>query len=263
MKYRIAFLLIISSVILTTSCSKFQKLLKSSDNELKYNKAIEFYEKEKYYKAQQLFDQILVFYRGTDKAEMISFYSANCYYKQDDYILGGYYFKTFSNTYPTSKYAEEAAYLSAYCSYLESPRASLDQSNTKDAINSLQLFINQFPNSDKVERCNALIDELRAKLEQKAIDIALLYYKMQDYKAAVVSLGNVLKEFPSTSKKEDVVFYLVQSNEQLAIKSIDSKKKERIQNAIEACDRYTTEFAQGKYFDQVILIKEKLQKSVK
>lgn len=263
MKYKIAFLLIISSVMLTTSCSKYQKLLKSTDNELKYNKAIEFYEAGKYYKAQQLFDQIMVVYRGTEKAELISYDYANCYYEQGDYILGGYYFRTFNSTYPMSKYAEEAAYLSAYCSYLESPRSSLDQSSTKDAINSLQLFINQFPSSDKVEKCNALIDELRAKLENKAIDIALLYYRMEDYKAAIVSFGNILKEYPSTSMKEDVVYYLVQSHEQLAINSIESKKQERIMSAIEACDRYTGEYPEGKYVQQVISIKQSLQKIVK
>lgn len=263
MKYKLAFLLIISSLLLTTSCSKYQKLLKSTDNELKYNKAIEFYEAGKYYKAQQLFDQIIVVYRGTDKAEVISYDYANCYYEQGDYILAGYYFRTFSTTFPLSKYAEEAAYRSAYCSYLESPRSSLDQSSTKDAINSLQLFINQYPGSDKVENCNALIDELRAKLEKKAIDIALLYYRMEDYKAAIVSFGNILKEYPSTSMKEDVVYYLAQSNEQLAVNSIESKKQERIQNAIEACDRYLSEFAEGKYKSEVISMKQSLQEIVK
>ena len=46
---------------------------------------------------EQLFDQILVSYRGTEKAELISYYSADCYYQQGDYILSGYYFKNFAN----------------------------------------------------------------------------------------------------------------------------------------------------------------------
>lgn len=263
MKLRIAFLLIISSVILTTSCSKYQKLLKSSDNELKYNKAIEYYQNKKYYKAQQLFDQILVSYRGTEKAELISYYSADCYYQQGDYILSGYYFKNFANNYPMSKLAEEAAYLSAYCNYLESPRSSLDQSNTKDAISSLQLFINQYPQSEKVEQCNILIDELRAKLEKKAIDIALLYFKMEDYKAAIVAFGNVLKEYPSTARKEEVVYNLVLSHQELALNSIDSKKQERLLAAIEACDSYTAEYPSGVYADKVAGIKSELKKIVK
>lgn len=252
--------MILSAVII--SCSPYQKLLKSSDNELKYTKALEYYEKKNYTQAQQLFDQVQAFYRGTDKAEKIAYYNAQCYYKQKDYILGGYYFKSFATNYSSSVFAEEALYLSAYCNYLDSPRSSLDQSSTTEAISSLQIFINQYPKSDRIPECNRLIDELRAKLEKKDIDIAMLYYKMSDYKASIVSLNNVLKDYPDTKSKEMILFSLLKTKYQYAVNSVYDKRIERLNTAMDAYDELIAGFPVGEYSEEALAIKKNILKAL-
>jgi outer membrane protein assembly factor BamD len=254
-------ILIISLVIV--SCSPYQKLLKGSDNELKYTKAMEFYEKGEYVKAQQLFEQIQAFFRGTEKAEKIAYYNAYCYYKQRDYILGGYYFRTFATNFSTSALAEEALYLSAYCSYLESPRSSLDQTSTVEAISSLQLFISQYPKSEKAPQCSKLIDELRAKLEKKDIDIALLYYKMEYYKAAIVSLNNVLKDYPDTKSKELILYSILIAKYDYAIKSVYNKRQERLNDALDAYNEYISGFPVGEYSEKALSVKNNISKELK
>jgi outer membrane protein assembly factor BamD len=244
------------------SCTPYSKLLKSSDNELKYTKSLEYYEKGNYKAAQQLFEQITAFYKGTDKAEKIAYYNANCYYKLKDYILGGYYFKSFSTNFSTSIYAEEALYMSAYCSYLESPRSSLDQTSTKEAISSLQVFINQYPKSGKVAECNKLIDELRAKLEKKDIDIAMMYYRMSDYKAAVVSLNNVLKDYPDTKSKELILYSILQAKYQYAINSVYDKRTERLNAASDAYDELAAGFPVGEFSEKALSIKKNISKEL-
>jgi len=258
-KMRLLFI-VFSAALLVTSCSKYQKLLKSSDNELKYSKAVEYYEKGEYYRAQQLFDVILVFFRGTEKAEKIAYMNAYCYYKQRDYILAGYYFNSFTSSFPNSQHAEECAFMSAYCNYHDSPISSLDQTNTQAAIASLQLFINQYPNSERIEQCNQLIDELRAKLEMKAFDIAMLYYKMRDYKAAIISLNNLLKEYPDTKQREKVLYSLLDAKYNYAVNSVPEKKKVRIADALEAYRVLQTEFPAGAYAGKAESIFKNLMK---
>jgi outer membrane protein assembly factor BamD len=255
----ILFSLLIFAIVLP-SCSKYQKLLKSSDNDLKYEKAISYYEKGEYYKAQQLFEQIYTFFRGTDKAEKISYLNSYCYYKQKDYIMGGYQFKSFSTSYPASKFAEECAYMSAYCSYLDSPRSSLDPTSTNDAIAALQLFINQHPQSERVEECNKLIDELRGKLEKKAYDIGTLYYKMADYKAAIVTFNNVLKDFPDSQNKENIQYQILQAKYDYALNSIESKKKERLNDALETSRSFMNDYPKGKYLSEAKGIEKNILK---
>lgn len=258
-KKLILFSLLVSMIVLS-SCSKYQKLLKSSDNDLKYEKAIAYYEKQEYFRAQQLFEQIYTFFRGTDKAEKISYLNSYCYYKQKDYIMGGYQFKSFASSYPSSKYAEECAYMSAYCSYLDSPRSSLDPTSTNDAIAAMQLFINQHPESERVEECNKLIDELRGKLETKAYSIAEMYYKMADYKAAIVSFNNLLKDFPESPQKENIMYEILLAKYDYAINSIESKKKDRLNDALETLHSLKIEYPNGEHSSQARNIEKNILK---
>ena len=75
-------------LILFASCSGFEKVVKSTDYELKYTEAKRYYDKGDYYRAQVLYDQIAPIYRGTAKADSIYYMQAMSYYMQKDYILG-------------------------------------------------------------------------------------------------------------------------------------------------------------------------------
>ncbi|GAB4281494.1 MAG: hypothetical protein Kow0068_05980 [Marinilabiliales bacterium] len=150
MKRYFYILLIIYSLAILTSCSEYQRILKSSDYNLKYTKGVEYYQKGDYFRALSLFEELTSIYKGTSKAEKIYFYYAYCHFYQGDYILAGYHFKNFARSYPLSKNKEEAEYMAAYCYYLNSPPASLDQSYTYKAIDELQLFVNKYPYSERV-----------------------------------------------------------------------------------------------------------------
>ncbi len=256
------FSLLILLLAVLTSCSKYQKLLKSTDNENKYEMAITYYEEKDYYRAIQLFDQLLPFFRGTEKAERMAYYYANAHYEQKDYILASYYFSQFSTNFPTSKNAEEAAYMSAYCNYLESPPSSLDQAVTLDAIKDLQLFINRYPKSERVAKANGLIDELRLKLESKALNIADLYFKMKDYKAAIINFQNLIKDFPDTRHREKAMFYIAKSYSFYADSSIDSKKGERYQLCSEAVDNFLANFPESSLNKEARQIQKNVQKQL-
>jgi outer membrane protein assembly factor BamD len=232
-------------VLLIAGCSKYQKLAKGTDSEAKYAAAIDYYEKKDYYHALQLFQQLINFYQGTDKAEKMQFYYAYCYYHQKDNVLASYYFKKFVNNYPRSAMAEEAMFMNAYCYYLDSPVSGLDQTNTYTAIKELQLFINFYPRSERVEEANRLIDERRAKLQRKDLDIANLYLKMKLYEAAITSYNNLLKEYPDSPYKEEVLFSVLKSKFYLAENSIASKKPERYQAALDSYNEFVFQFPES------------------
>jgi outer membrane protein assembly factor BamD len=238
-KYLI-FLLLITSFLM--SCSKYQKLLKSSDINHKYDMAIQYYNQQDYYKAVQLFEELLTYYRGTAKAEKIQYYYAYANYGMENYVLASFYFKNFATTYPNSELAEEAAFMSAYCYYLDSPASSLDPTNTYTAIKELQIFINQYPKSKRINECNELIDKLRQKLETKYFNIAKLYLNTSNYQAAVIAFNNVLKDYPDTKYKEQILFYILKANYQYAIQSVDTKKEERFNNTLQAYNNFKLNF---------------------
>lgn len=260
---RFLYLILILFAFQLISCSKYQKLLKSNDNNEKFERAITYYDHGDYYRAQQLFDQLINVYAGTDKVEKINYYYAYSYFKQDDYITASYYFKQFAKKFPNSKLAEECAYMSAYCQYMDSPKYNLDQTNTTESIKEFQLFINAYPQSERIPKCNELMDKLRGKLELKSFETAKLYFKMEDYKAAITTFNNVLRDFPDTPHREEIMFDIIKANYKYALKSIESKKKERYQAAIEAFDSFISAYPESSYLNQANIMQKNSLKFIK
>ncbi|MDD4142038.1 MAG: outer membrane protein assembly factor BamD [Bacteroidales bacterium] len=251
----IAFILLLSCVVTLPSCSNtktgFTKLLKSDDRDLMFNEAVAYYEKGSYVKALQLFDRIAVLVKGTDKEEPLNYYYAQCYYEQSDYVLANYYFKRYVSQFPFSRRADECAYLAAICKYMESSSYSLDPTPTTEAISELQSYINTYPQSDKIEMCNVYIDELRNKLEEKDYQIALMYYKMEEYKASVVCFNNILKDYPSTTHREEIMYRIVCAQYEFAKNSVTDKKKDRFKDVVTSYQKFLSAFPESKYLSIV------------
>lgn len=249
-------------VILLASCNNYSKIIKSGNNELKYETGMDLYEKGDYNRALMFFDLLRSVHRGTDKGEMLTYYTADCYYQMKDYQIASYYYKQYAQMYPRGEHAEEATYLSAYCNYLESPRESLDQTNTYLALKELQTFIDLYPLSPKVEDANKLMDDLRHKLEVKAYKVGVLYYRMGDYQAAITSFESLLDDYPDTDFKEDVLYSITKAYYTYADKSIFSKKAERYEKTIEAYNNLVFLFPESEYIEEVEPLRAKALENI-
>lgn len=248
-KYKIIIISLFSTLVF--SCSEYQKVMKSNDYNLKYKKAVELYNEGDYYRALSLFDELISIFKGTDKAEDLLYYYADCHYKQRDYVLGAYYFNNFAKTFPYSDKTKEAAYNAAYCYYLGSPRPSLDQSETYKAINAMQTYIDKYPQSKFVNDANNIIKELHNKLEEKAYENAKLYYKLENYHAATITLKNTIREFPDSKYREDMLYLIIKSTFLLAEMSIKIKQGERYQNTIDEYYVFIDEYPNSKHIKEI------------
>ena len=66
----------IMTLLFFASCSKYQKILKSTDLNLKFEKAVMYYEKEDFNRALPLFEELSTAFRGSAKAEEVNYYYA-------------------------------------------------------------------------------------------------------------------------------------------------------------------------------------------
>lgn len=255
--------LVAGLVILNFACNNYSKIIKSGNNEIKYETGIDLYEKGDFNKALQFFDILRAVHRGTEKGEKLTYYTANCYFQMKDYQIASYYYKQYVQMYPRSEHAEESAFLSAYCNYLESPRASLDQTNTYIALRELQSFIDMYSGSSKVEEAHRLMDDLRAKLEVKSYNIGMLYFKMGDYQAAITSFENLLDDYPDTDFKENVLYSITKAYYTYAEKSVFLKKDERYEKTIESYNNLLFLFPESEHLKEVEGINEKAHNNLK
>ncbi len=241
------FIYIALSTWLLASCSDFRKVMKSSSWEEKYKAALEYYEQKDYYRATVLLEDVLPIIRGTKTAEEAQFYYAYAHYYERKYILSAHYFKQFYETYSRSERAQEAMFMHAYSLYLDAPNPSLDQTSTAEAIQAIQRFINRYPYSEYKERAETVLAETRLKLEQKAYDNARLYYKLSQYKAAIIALDNFQADFPDSDFVEEISFWKLAAQFKLAEQSIQAKQRERYYTTIELYQTFVDRYPESKY----------------
>ncbi|MCS6824841.1 MAG: outer membrane protein assembly factor BamD [Cytophagaceae bacterium] len=246
---RIFFFLVVVFVFI--SCSKFQKLQKSDDLDAKLNGAIQYYESGDYYRSGILLQDILPLVKGRAEAERALFYMANIYYKQKEYVMSAYYFEEFTQTYPRSIYAEEAAYLRVRSLFLDSPAYNLDQSNTEQALKSVQDFFAKYPYSKYNDELITISDELNEKLIKKEFENAKQYYKTNRLKSATVALRNFIEAFPQSAYIEEAYFLQFHAQYLYAKNTVKGHKQlERYYEAINFYSIFAEKFPTSKFNEQ-------------
>ncbi|MAW21725.1 MAG: outer membrane protein assembly factor BamD [Flavobacteriales bacterium] len=245
------FLQILLVSLIISSCGEFQKVLKSDDYNYKYEKAVSYYESDQYNRAMPLFNELSTVMRGTSKIQEVSYYYAYCNYSVGENLMAAYLFRNYTINFPNSKHTEECAFMSAFCYYNEAPVYSLDATNTSKAIKELQGFIDRYPSSDRVLRCNDLIDELRGKLSRKAFENAKQYYRTESYKSAIIALDNVLIDFPSFNNREEVHYLIVRSSYLLAKNSISTKIEERLKETLDVYSQFKDNYPKSQYLKEL------------
>ncbi len=249
-------------VLVFASCSKFQKIQKSTSIVEKYDAAVKYYKAGDYYRSGLLFEELIPLMRGRKEAENTEFYYAYCQYYQRQLYLSSYYFKKFYQTYPRSEFSEEAHYMHCRSLFESSPKDELDQSTTKDAMLAIQSFLKKYPKSEFAEEVQTIYTGLDKKLNKKYYNSAKLYHKIRKYKSAVVSLENYRKKYPDSQYNEEAQFLRVDSQYHYAKKSIEAKKKERFYEAINLYQEFVDKYPNSEYLEEAEKIYENCLKEI-
>lgn len=255
-------ILLLLVAISMVSCSQYQKVLNKGTVEDQYKMATELYEAKNYSKSIPLFEKITPSYRDKPQMERIQFMVADAHFQTKDYSLAAYYFDKFAKNYPKSSKKEEAEYYSALSYYKLSPRYSIDQKDTYQAIEALQNFIVTYPNSEYVSDANKLLKELTVKLERKSFEIAKQFYLIEDYKAAITAFDNLMTDYLGTVYREEAMFLRFKASNDLALKSILAKKEERLNNAVKAHQKLKRNYPNSKFLDEADKLLEVINKEI-
>lgn len=232
--------------LLAFSACKFQRIRKGDAKE-QYDAAIRYYEKRDYYRAGLLLEQVLPLIRGSKEFELASFYYAYCHFHQEQLALAADYFRKFYENFRGSKYAEEARYMHVKSLHKDAAPSNLDQTNTLEAINATQSYLNAYANSNYMEECSKILQELRGKLEKKAFDNARIYHKIGYFQAAVTAFNNFRREFPDSQYAEDALYLSIESQYKYAKQSIEKKQIERFKTVVKISEDFIDRYPDSKY----------------
>ena len=269
-------LITLLAALLLSSCGEYNKLLKSTDYEYKYEAAKNYFAKGQYSRAATLLNELIAILKGTDKAEESLYMLCMSYYNQKDYQTAAQTFTQYYNVYPRGTFTELARFHAGKALFLDTPEPRLDQSSTYKAIQELQMFMEYFPTSSRRQDAQQMIFDLQDKLVMKDYLAAKLYYDLgsytgnstysttgNNYLSCIVTAQNALKDYPYTKMREDLSILVLRVKYDMAKASVEEKKEERMRETIDEYYSFKNEFPDSKYTKEVESIYKDANKYVK
>lgn len=242
-------------IFVLSSCNEYNKILKSTDRDLKYTYAKKYFEEGKYSRSITLLEELVTFMKGTAQAEESLYLLAQSHYKSRDYYSATQVYTTYYNTYPNGEYAESALFYSAYGMYLDSPEPRLDQSKTYTAIIEFQKYIERYPQTERAEQAKNYLFELQEKLAYKELLAAQLYLNLGNYmgnnfESAVITAREAMKSYPYSKYMEDYQITILRARYEYALRSTLFTQPERYRMVVDEYFNYKNTFPEGKYVEE-------------
>jgi outer membrane protein assembly factor BamD len=236
----------VSLAFLSTSCSRFNKVLKSTDYEYKLRMAEQYYAKKDYRKAKTLYEELFPIYKGSPQFEDLYYKYAYCHYYDRDYVNSENLFKGYLEVFSNGPRAEEIEYMQAFSFYKQSARPELDQTNTVKAMGMMQVFVNTHPTSPKAKEADEIMMKCLEKLETKEYQAAQLYFNLGQYRAAALAYTTLINNYPDSKKADDYKLMIIRSYYKYAALSIEERQPERYEKVIREVEDFQDRFPESK-----------------
>jgi outer membrane protein assembly factor BamD len=260
-------IILLLTAFVFSSCGNFTNLykhkLKERDYDYMYEAAKEYYVAGQYDKSIQLLNDVITIMKGSDRGEESVYMLGMSYLKNKEYDIAAQTFQQYYTSYPRGTYTERARFYAGKALWISTPEAQLDQSDTYQAIQELQLFLEFYPDSPYRDEAQDIIFEAQDKLVEKEYNAAKLYYNLgtylgNNYQSCVICAQNALKDYPYTKYREDLALLVMKAKYELAYNSVLSKKAERYRDAVDECYAFKNEYSESA---NVKLADELLQKA--
>ncbi len=242
------------------SCkSQYDVILESTDLDLKYKAAFDYFNAGKYARSAAVFESLTLLTNGTERHDTVLYYLGLSNYSFKDYYTAETNFDQYLSNFPQGAFAENADFLRIDCLYRNTLRYELDQTPTYTAITAMAEYLRAHPTGANADILRHRMEELGERLDRKAFEGAKLYYKMEDYKAARVALRNVLKEDADNVYREDILYYTAMASYKFAEMSVPSKQKERFLVFQDDYLNFVGEYPESNYRKELDVLYDKVK----
>ena len=247
------------SLLLSGCAKEFNLVYKTNDVIYKYEYAKESFARGKYAQASTLLLDVINFMKGREYAEESLYMLGMAQYLSNDYEGAAATFRKYAQTYQKGgQFTDLAQFYVGQSLYMSTPEPRLDQTETYEAIAAFQEFLDRFPQSSRKSVAQDRLFELQDKLVLKELYNAQLYYDLGPYfgncgfggnnfEACIITAENALKDYPYSSLREEFSLLIMKSKYELAQLSVESKRIDRYQDALDECYGFVNEYPDSKY----------------
>jgi outer membrane protein assembly factor BamD len=232
--------LLLVAAFALVGCSE-NVIKKNLTAEERFEVALKMFNKGDYFRARTQFKIITLNHPGSSVVDKAQFYLAESHFKMKEYLLAAEEYKKLLRLYPRSDLVDDAQFKVALCYFKLSPKPSLDQDYTFKAIQELQRFLEDFPESELVPEAGEKLKQLRDKLAKKEYDNATIYRKMAYYESALIYYDSVLNNYYDTKYADEALYW----------KGVMHKELRQYNKARTAFEMYLKKYPKSRFVPRV------------
>jgi outer membrane protein assembly factor BamD len=180
------------------SCGGSSQTITGDTAEARFKRGMAALEDKDYQKAQTEFNTIILQDPASEYADDAQYYLAESYFLDGDYKLAAFNYNKLRTSFPNSSFNKSALFRSGEAYYYSSLSYDRDQRETRYAIDVFKGFAQIYATDSLADTARARVKELRSKLAEREYRTAELYWKMEDYKSALIYYDRVIDQFPDT-----------------------------------------------------------------
>ena len=158
----------------------------------------------------------------------------------ESFVLATNEFREFLNFYPTHERAHYAQYKLAMSHFYQMRAAMRDQTETRDAIRELQVYVAKYPDKPLIDEVRQKLREARDRIADWDFGVAEHYFRIKWYPGAVGRLVPLLASDPEYTRRDAVYYFLGES----------LIKVKREAEALPYFERLVKEFEQSEYLEK-------------
>jgi len=205
-----SFAALCAATLLTAACSSAPKNEdRTAVCRAKFEKSEERFKKAEYWQIKDDLDEILTTCQGTGYVEQSQFMLAESHFRLEEWIEARGEYSSLVMNFPSSPFAETAAYRKAVSSYKMSYSDSRDETNTLTAIQDFERFEGDHPSSALLDSTRLYLDSLTERQADREFMVARLYWRMNEPQAAAVYLKEFLETYPKSLRWKESALLLV------------------------------------------------------
>jgi len=149
-------------------------------------------------------------------------------------------YKEFLTFYPTNPRADYAQYKLALAHFKQMRGPQRDQTETRDAINEFDTFVQRYPGSTLMPDVQAKLREAKDRIDESDYLVGYFYWRQKWYPGAIDRFKSVLKQDPAYTSRDAVYYHLADS----------LIKMKREAEALPYLEKLVQEFEQSEYLPE-------------
>jgi outer membrane protein assembly factor BamD len=217
-----------------------------------YERGNESLEKKRWMTAREYFRRIIDGYPQSELRPDAKLGIGDSYLGEgtaESYVLAANEYREFLTFYPTNPRADYAQYKLGMTFFRQMRGPQRDQTETREAVRELQLFVERYPNSALLPEVQQRLREARDRVGQAEYQVGVFYFKQRWYPGAIDRLRALMKSDPGFTYRDGLYYHLAEA---LLKVKLDAE-------ALPLYERLLTEFQQSEYLEKAALRRDELK----